>query len=68
MCRFRPVCTGIGKKYQMACKPGSVPAANRIVWPFIWDIRHRMPPATNPNGGPKTDLPTAANRPADHSY
>lgn len=56
------------RKYQMACKPGSVHAANRTVWPFIWDVRHRTPPATNPNGGSKTCLPTTANRPADHSY
>lgn len=35
------------KKYQTACKPGSVPFAGR--WPFIWDMRCRMPQASYPD-------------------
>ncbi|KZB60970.1 hypothetical protein AUP42_06680, partial [Thalassospira lucentensis] len=60
---------GIRKRNnQMACKPGSVHAANRTGWPFIWDARRRTPPATNPNGGAETRLPTMPKHPADHSY
>ena len=49
--------TGIGKqKRQMACKPGSVPAAPEggRRWPFICDACCQTPGATNPDSSPET--------------
>ncbi len=48
---------GIGKqKRQMACKPGSVPAAPEggRRWPFICDACCQTPGATNPDSSPET--------------
>ena len=48
------------KKSQTACKPGSVPATEKIGarrWPFIWDARYRTPRATYPGSDAETRLP-----------
>ena len=53
------------KKSQTACKPGSVPATEKIGarrWPFIWDARYRTPRATYPDDGAKTRMAAIARR------
>ncbi len=57
--------SGVERKRQMACKPGSVHHPKAVGWPFIWDARYRTPRATDPGGDAEMRL---AGEPAHRPY